>query len=118
LLNPLLVKGLLTKEKSASDSRAFRLILTKSGRDTHRQVQICLEVCPHNVFRPNGKSVIVNDRNACMECGACSRNRPAGARSVQSGVGCAAAVIKSLLGRNGGGPQTDQKGRATGGCCS
>lgn len=43
LLSPLLEKGLLTKEKSASDSRIFGLTLTKSGRKTHRQVQICLE---------------------------------------------------------------------------
>ncbi len=43
LLNPLLEKGLLTREKSASDSRIFGLTLTKSGRKTHRQVQTCLE---------------------------------------------------------------------------
>lgn len=43
LLNPLLVKGLVTKEKSASDSRVFGLTLTKSGRKTHQQVQICLD---------------------------------------------------------------------------
>jgi DNA-binding MarR family transcriptional regulator len=43
LLNPLLVKGLLTKEKSASDSRVFGLTLTKRGRETHRRVQVCLE---------------------------------------------------------------------------
>lgn len=43
LLNPLLEKGLLTREKSASDSRIFGLTLTKSGEETHRQVQLCLE---------------------------------------------------------------------------
>lgn len=43
LLNPLIEKGLLTREKSTSDSRIFGLTLTKSGRKTHRQVQICLE---------------------------------------------------------------------------
>lgn len=43
LLNPLIEKGLLTREKSASDSRIFGLTLTKSGRKTHRQVQICLD---------------------------------------------------------------------------
>jgi ferredoxin len=34
-----------------------------------------------------------------MECGACAQNCPVEAVSVQSGVGCATAVINSLLGR-------------------
>jgi ferredoxin len=83
---------------------------------------MCLEVCPHDVFKMNGKKAQINKRDACMECGACSRNCPAGALFVQSGVGCAAAVINSMLGRNGGacccGPQTEQTGTANnGGCC-
>lgn len=62
---------------------------------------MCLHVCPHAVFRlTNGTAEIVS-RDACMECGACSRNCPAEALSVQSGVGCAAAVINSKLGRKG-----------------
>jgi hypothetical protein len=36
-----------------------------------------------------------------MECGACSRNCPVDAIFVQSGVGCANAVINSMLGREG-----------------
>ncbi len=60
---------------------------------------MCLLVCPHAVFRlDNGMAEIVQ-RDACMECGACSRNCPAGALSVSAGVGCAAAVINSKLGR-------------------
>jgi len=82
---------------------------------------MCLTVCPHHVFKMNGKSAWIVDRDACMECGACSLNCPAGAISVQAGVGCAAAVINSLLGRNGGecccGPQTDEKGSAKSGVC-
>jgi NAD-dependent dihydropyrimidine dehydrogenase PreA subunit len=59
----------------------------------------CLLVCPHAVFvRRNGK-VGIQDRDACMECGACAKNCPAEAITVQSGVGCAAAVINSALGR-------------------
>ncbi|MRR17732.1 MAG: 4Fe-4S dicluster domain-containing protein [Deltaproteobacteria bacterium] len=84
---------------------------------------MCLEVCPHGVFRMNQKSVHILDRDACMECGACSRNCPAQAIAVEAGVGCAAAVINSLLGRNGGecccGPQTNAKGTfGSGGCCT
>lgn len=60
---------------------------------------MCLIVCPHAVFRlTNGTAEIVR-RDACMECGACSRNCPHEALSVQSGVGCAAAVINSKIGR-------------------
>ena len=60
---------------------------------------MCLEVCPHAVFQMNTRRVEIRDRDACMECGACSRNCPSDAISVQSGVGCAAAVIGAMLGR-------------------
>jgi len=82
---------------------------------------MCLEVCPHNVLEMKGKHAQIIERDACMECGACSRNCPAGAISVQSGVGCAAAVINSLLGRNGGecccGPRENKTGSSPGGIC-
>jgi NAD-dependent dihydropyrimidine dehydrogenase PreA subunit len=61
----------------------------------------CVTVCPHPVLSLiDGRSSIV-DRDACMECGACSRNCAVGAISVRAGVGCAAAVINSALGRTG-----------------
>ena len=53
---------------------------------------MCREVCPHNVFVMNGKTAAIARRDACMECGACSRNCPAAAVSVKSGVGCAASM--------------------------
>jgi NAD-dependent dihydropyrimidine dehydrogenase PreA subunit len=61
----------------------------------------CLEVCPHAVFAPDGDKVAISRRDACMECGACARNCAFGAISVQSGVGCANAVINRALGRKG-----------------
>ena len=62
---------------------------------------MCTEVCPHAVFRFNGsRKVEITERDACIECGACSRNCPTGAIFVQSGVGCAAAVINGMLGRD------------------
>jgi len=84
---------------------------------------MCIEVCPHHVFEMNVKNAMIINFDACMECGACRQNCPSGAISVQSGVGCAAAVIGSLLGRNGGecccGPRTDETGaQKSGGCCS
>ena len=62
---------------------------------------LCLEVCPHAVFKMNGRCVCIQDKDACMECGACSRNCPTAAITVQAGVGCAAAVINGMLGRSG-----------------
>jgi len=83
---------------------------------------MCLDVCPHEVFKMNSSHVVIQNRDACMECGACSLNCPANAISVQSGVGCAAAVINSMLGRNGRecscGPDTGNTTADTkGGCC-
>lgn len=43
LLNPLLQKGLLTRQRSEQDSRAFVLTLTKEGRVVHQNVHLCLE---------------------------------------------------------------------------
>jgi ferredoxin len=83
---------------------------------------MCLDVCPHEVFRMNGKHVIIQNRDACMECGACSQNCSANAIWVQSGVGCANAVINAMLGRNSGkcccGPaDTSGKEASNKGCC-
>jgi len=62
---------------------------------------ICLIVCPHEVLSMNNGNVRIENRDLCMECGACARNCPTEAVSVQAGVGCAAAVINSALGRDG-----------------
>jgi NAD-dependent dihydropyrimidine dehydrogenase PreA subunit len=58
---------------------------------------MCLEVCPHGVFRLEQRKAVLADRGACMECGACRRNCPAEALSVRSGVGCAAGVISGWM---------------------
>lgn len=60
---------------------------------------MCLEVCPHAVWALNSGGANIADRDACMECGACARNCAPGAIEVKAGVGCAAAVINSALGR-------------------
>jgi ferredoxin len=85
---------------------------------------MCSTVCPHGVFVPANGRVKIQDRNACMECGACARNCPVEAIRVQTGVGCAAAVINAALGKDsscccilepqqGGGEQ----GKQGPGCC-
>lgn len=61
---------------------------------------MCTIVCPHAVLSMNGKKAHIVNRDACMECGACAQNCPTEALSVAAGVGCAAAVINSMLGRD------------------
>lgn len=78
---------------------------------------MCLEVCPHRVLRMNRTHVEIENRDACMECGACSRNCPFEAISVQAGVGCAAAVINSMLGRKGGDCCSIDDCGGSSGCC-
>jgi NAD-dependent dihydropyrimidine dehydrogenase PreA subunit len=60
---------------------------------------MCMTVCPHAVFCMNETRARIIHRNACMECGACAKNCLADAIYVKTGVGCAAAVINSFLGR-------------------
>ena len=55
--------------------------------------RMCVNVCPHAVFVIENKKAIITDRDACMECGACANNCPEGALTVNSGVGCASAVL-------------------------
>ncbi|MBN1640319.1 MAG: 4Fe-4S binding protein [Anaerolineae bacterium] len=58
---------------------------------------MCLVVCPHGVFEPGVRVVTLVRPEACIECGACQRNCPTGALEVDSGVGCAAAMIRAAL---------------------
>ncbi|MBD3316869.1 MAG: 4Fe-4S dicluster domain-containing protein [Chitinivibrionales bacterium] len=57
----------------------------------------CVEVCPHGVFRIDGKKAKMVDKDACIECGACMNNCAFNAISVKAGVGCASAMIDGLL---------------------
>lgn len=57
----------------------------------------CAEVCPHSVFCMNEKKARIEDKDCCIECGACAKNCSVNAITVDSGVGCAAAVIKGWL---------------------
>ena len=59
--------------------------------------RMCVTVCPHAVFAVENQKARIVDRDACMECGACAGNCPTGAIAVQSGVGCAAAIIRGVL---------------------
>ncbi len=58
---------------------------------------MCSSVCPHAVYSQNGRVTQLARPDACMECGACRLNCPAEAIAVDSGVGCAFALIKQAL---------------------
>ena len=58
---------------------------------------MCVAVCPHRVFAVQDGRVQIANRDRCMECGACALNCPFEAIEVEQGVGCAAAILKSLL---------------------
>lgn len=58
---------------------------------------ICLDVCPHAVFSLRDGKAIILDKDRCMECGACVQNCAFGALNVDKGVGCAVALINSMI---------------------
>jgi len=58
---------------------------------------MCSVVCPHGVFARGENTAILVHKDACMECGACALNCPAHAIWVDSGVGCATAMIYAAL---------------------
>jgi len=60
---------------------------------------MCGIVCPMGVFGFSGRKAVILEKDSCMECGACARNCAFGAIRVRAGVGCASAVINSMLGR-------------------
>jgi ferredoxin len=87
--------------------------------------QLCTMVCPHGVFVMEGNRAKLVDRGACMECGACQRNCAFGAISVESGVGCAAAIIASWFNKgeiacgpsDGVGSEAARDSGSKGTCC-
>ncbi len=58
---------------------------------------MCSAVCPHGVFAGGEKKAALKKPEACMECGACQLNCPTEAITVDSGVGCASAMIRAAL---------------------
>ena len=57
----------------------------------------CTQVCPHAVFAEGKDHVELAKPASCMECGACALNCPVLAITVQSGVGCAWAMISAAI---------------------
>jgi ferredoxin len=73
---------------------------------------LCRQVCPHGVFGYGQGKAAVEERDACMECGACALNCPEKALTVVPGVGCAQAILNGWI--KGGPPSCDCGG---GKCC-
>jgi len=77
----------------------------------------CTDVCPHGVFSAGKTHVNLVYQALCMECGACALNCPVQAIEVESGVGCAWAMISAALrGRDMDGGECSCGGDA-GSCC-
>ncbi|MDP1991216.1 MAG: MarR family transcriptional regulator [Syntrophales bacterium] len=51
LVNPLLQKGLLKRDRAEHDSRAAKLTLTDEGMETHRRVWMCMGGFFENIIR-------------------------------------------------------------------
>ena len=76
---------------------------------------MCSIVCPHGVFAMNGRWAKLVRPEACMECGACQLDCPTHAITVESGVGCAAAMIYAAL---TGKKEATCGGESESSCCS
>jgi Fe-S-cluster-containing hydrogenase component 2 len=59
------------------------------------------------VFQLQERRALIVDKDLCIECGGCANNCEFDAIDVRSGVGCAAAVMQSLV----------KGGEAECGCC-
>jgi ferredoxin len=58
---------------------------------------LCTQVCPHAVFAMRNRKAALIHAGRCMECGACQLNCPTGAIRVESGVGCATAMMVAAV---------------------
>jgi DNA-binding MarR family transcriptional regulator len=82
LINPLIQKGLLKRNKAVHDSRAATLFLTLEGGEIHQKVSLCLADFFQKIIRniPDGKKLEVMEaikifisaiKNSAAECNCC-----------------------------------------------
>lgn len=58
---------------------------------------MCINVCPRQVLSMQNNMLEIAALDRCIECGACALNCPTEALSVDSGVGCASAMINAII---------------------
>ena len=58
---------------------------------------MCVYVCPREVLAIENNTLEIINLDRCIECGACALNCPTEALSVNSGVGCASAMINAII---------------------
>ena len=96
--------------------KGFRYLANVATLKLDRSVCIgcnmCYEVCPHQVFSVQERKASIADLDACMECGACAKNCPVTAITVDAGVGCASGIINEWL------RERNLKPPGSSGCCS
>jgi DNA-binding MarR family transcriptional regulator len=63
LVNPMIQKGLVRREKARHDSRAATLVLTDEGKKIHKQVWLCLR----DFFRKVTTNIPENKRENVLE---------------------------------------------------
>ena len=78
----------------------------------------CTQVCPHGVFAEGEVTAVPVRQTECMECGACALNCPVQAIEVQSGVGCAWAMIAAAIRGRDMDRAECSCGDGAGSCCS
>ena len=89
--------GPMEKSKKMKEMYIHNVVTLEAHPDKCTGCGICIEVCPREVLRMSDRKVSIIDRDACIECGACSRNCSFEAITVRAGVGCAYAVLYGKL---------------------
>lgn len=97
------------------------LVSISYNQDKCTGCKMCVKVCPRGVFKMEGNKAAFADKGACIECGACMVNCAYGAINVETGPGCAAAILGSKNGKAecGCGDDTNSGccGGGKSGCC-
>jgi len=75
----------------------------------------CIFVCPREVLNFHSRKAHIINIDQCIECGACQLNCDSNAITVQSGVGCSAAIIYSMF--TGKEATCGAGSNTSGGCC-
>jgi len=66
---------------------------------------MCVNVCPHGVFNVQDRKAVILDKEACIDAEPVALNCPVNAIKVQSGVGCATAIIMGAIGKRASAPE-------------